>query len=76
MSFLVEDNLNKSKKTFSKHHSGDPFSSFNFLNALQETNCLDADSGWIAKCLNHKNGTAIPFFEKLNSQGEFVFDYA
>jgi len=76
VNFLVENNLNNSKKTFSEYHSGDPFSSFNFLNALQETNCLDSDSGWIAKCLNHTNGTAIPFFEKLNSQGEFVFDYA
>ena len=53
MNFLVENNLNNSKKTFSEYHSGDPFSSFNFLNALQETNCLDSDSGWIAKCLNH-----------------------
>ena len=76
MSFLIENNFLNSRKIFAKHHSGDPFSSFTFLNTLQETNCLDADSGWIANCLTHENETAIPFFEKTNSQGEFVFDYA
>jgi|TARA_B100002019_G_scaffold271445_1_gene265864 predicted N-acyltransferase len=76
VSFLIEKNLNTSKKIFDAHHTGDPFSSFDFLNALQETNCLDSDSGWITNCLKHENGTAIPFYEKLNSQGEFVFDYA
>jgi len=72
VSFLVENSLNNSKKTFSEYHSGDPFSSYGFLNALQETNCLDSDSGWIAKCLNHTNGTAIPFFEKLNNKIEEI----
>ena len=76
MSFSIESNLDNTKDIFLKHHSGDPFSSHNFLDSLQKTNCLDNDSGWKPQCLIHDNGAAIPFYEKTNSQGEFVFDYA
>ena len=76
MSFSVENNIQCAEQAFRSYPSKDPFSSFDFLNALDKTDCLDSDSGWKSKCLNHKNGSVIPFYEKLNSQGEFVFDYA
>lgn len=76
MSFTVENSIESAKQIFKSCPSEDPFSSYDFLDALDKTNCLDADSGWNTKCLNHDNGSAIPFYEKLNSQGEFVFDYA
>lgn len=76
MNFSVENSIQSAKEIFKSYPSEDPFSSFDFLNALEKTNCLDADSGWKTKCLNHENGSSIPFYEKLNSQGEFVFDYA
>ena len=76
MSFSVENSIQCAEQVFRSYPSEDPFSSFDFLNALDKADCLDNDSGWKSKCLNHKNGSVIPFYEKLNSQGEFVFDYA
>ena len=56
MNFSVENSIQCAEQVFRSFPSKDPFSSFDFLNALDKANCLDSDSGWNSKCLNHKNG--------------------
>ena len=55
-----------------------PFESFSYLRAMEESNCASEESGWIPDHLgetkNEKLLSFIPLYKKLNSYGEFIFD--
>ncbi len=58
----------------------DPFLRHEFLNALHETGCASADTGW-SPCylVLREQGAlagAMPLYLKTHSYGEFVFDWA
>ena len=57
-----------------------PFLSFAFLDALHETGCASAKSGWQPQYLTLWHGeqleAAIPLYVKSHSYGEYVFDWA
>ena len=58
-----------------------PFVSFAFLSALEESGSATARTGWIGSHLLLRDGTgdlagAMPAYLKTHSQGEYVFDHA
>jgi predicted N-acyltransferase len=57
-----------------------PFLDHAFLGGLEEFRCLDAEHGWIPRHLGlYRSGKlvgAAPLYIKLNSHGEYVFDWA
>lgn len=61
-----------------------PFLSFAFLDALHQTGCASADTGWQPQYLTlwHETGSgqrldaALPLYVKHHSYGEYVFDWA
>ena len=57
-----------------------PFLSFAFLDALHETRCAAADTGWQPQYLTLWHGqsleAALPLYVKSHSYGEYVFDWA
>jgi hypothetical protein len=57
-----------------------PFLRFAFLDALEKTGCVGGDTGWIPHHLAFYENDALvgaaPAYLKLNSEGEFVFDWA
>ena len=59
---------------------GQPFLRHEFLNALHETGCASAKSGWAPQYLLLKgNGSltgAMPLYLKSHSYGEYVFDWS
>jgi predicted N-acyltransferase len=57
-----------------------PFLSFDFLRALEESGCAAARSGWQPSHLRLEDGAgsllgAVPCYLKSHSQGEYVFDH-
>ena len=58
----------------------DPFTSYRFLLALEESGSVSADCGWIPNHLVARQDERIiavmPLYLKLHSHGEFVFDFA
>ncbi len=57
-----------------------PFISHTFLNALEESGCATAETGWLPRhlVLEGVNGEvwgAVPAYLKSHSQGEYVFDH-
>ncbi len=61
--------------------SFDPFLSFAFLHALEESNSAVAATGWAPYhlALEDENGSVkgvVPLYLKSHSQGEYVFDYS
>ncbi|MEJ8476487.1 GNAT family N-acetyltransferase [Roseibium algae] len=57
-----------------------PFISHTFLNALEESGCATAQTGWHPRhlVLEGSNGEvwgAVPAYLKTHSQGEYVFDH-
>ncbi len=61
---------------------GSPFLEHGFLAALETTDCVGADSGWIPQIFiarasdnSEKIVGALPLYLKFNSSGEFVFDW-
>lgn len=59
----------------------DPFLSWNFLHALEESGCASATRGWqpahlIARDATRKIVGAMPLYAKDHSYGEYVFDHA
>ncbi|MGE0743005.1 MAG: GNAT family N-acetyltransferase [Hyphomonadaceae bacterium] len=59
----------------------DPFLSWDFLHALEESGCASADSGWQPAHLLARDpaGAAIgamPLYAKDHSYGEYVFDHS
>lgn len=57
-----------------------PFLSYTFLSALQESGCATPETGWRAQFLTlwqeEKLAGAMPLYLKSHSWGEFVFDWA
>lgn len=57
-----------------------PFLSFAFLDALHETGCASAETGWQPQYLTLWNDgrlqAALPLYVKHHSYGEYVFDWA
>lgn len=58
-----------------------PFVSYDFLWALEDSGCAVADTGWLAQhlLLEDDQGqllAALPCYLKSHSQGEYVFDHA
>jgi predicted N-acyltransferase len=58
----------------------DPFLSYAYLNALQQSGCATAQFGWRAQFITLWQGSellgAMPLYLKMNSYGEHVFDFA
>lgn len=59
----------------------DPFLSWDFLEALEQTQCACAEEGWtplhlIARADGGEAVGAMPLYAKTHSQGEYVFDHA
>ncbi|GAB4354449.1 MAG: GNAT family N-acetyltransferase [Oricola sp.] len=57
-----------------------PFISHAFLNALEESGCATAETGWLPQFLTLENPAgdivaALPCYLKSHSQGEYVFDH-
>lgn len=57
-----------------------PFVSYTYLSALEETGCATAQSGWLGQhlLLETESGElhgALPAYVKNHSQGEYVFDH-
>ena len=67
-------------KIWDSLNDGNPFTSYAYLHALEETNCLGADKGWQVNHLSlSQNGQIIgvmPLYLKYHSQGEYVFDHS
>ncbi|MGZ3236976.1 MAG: GNAT family N-acetyltransferase [Burkholderiaceae bacterium] len=57
-----------------------PFLSYAFLDALHETGCACAETGWQPQYLtlwcDEQLEAALPLYAKLHSYGEYVFDWA
>ncbi len=60
--------------------NANPFLSFAFLDALHETGCASAQSGWQPQYLSlwceDQLHAALPLYVKSHSYGEYVFDWA
>jgi len=52
-----------------------PFISFDFLSALEESGCVGGRTGW-SPCHLAGGGGVMPLYLKNHSQGEYVFDHA
>ena len=59
---------------------GDPFVRHEYLHALETTGAVGAGSGWTPRHLGAWRGdelvAALPLYERTDSWGEFVFDFA
>ena len=57
-----------------------PFTSHRFLAALEDSDSVGGDTGWIPAHLSARDGDALlgvaPCYVKLHSQGEYIFDHA
>ncbi|MEM7195982.1 MAG: GNAT family N-acetyltransferase, partial [Pseudomonadota bacterium] len=61
--------------------NGYPFLQHAFIDSMEKNQCVGEDHGWIPRhltCFDDQDNLlgALPLFEKHNSWGEFVFDYA
>ncbi|HWA01866.1 MAG TPA: GNAT family N-acetyltransferase [Caulobacterales bacterium] len=59
----------------------DPFLSWDFLQALEESGCVDGRSGWtpahvVARDAQGALAGAMPLYAKDHSYGEYVFDHS
>lgn len=61
------------------NHSKNPFSSYGFLSALEESGSVHADTGWHPQHIVLESSGEIvgvmPLYLKSHSQGEYVFDH-
>ena len=62
-------------------YAGNPFTSFDFLHALEESGCVAPRTGWGVTHLSVEDGNGrivgvMPLYLKSHSQGEYVFDHA
>ncbi|MFN3582726.1 GNAT family N-acetyltransferase [Phenylobacterium sp.] len=62
-------------------HLGNPFVLFDFLDALEQTNCAVERQGWGPHHLSVEDAegrvaAVMPLYLKSHSQGEYVFDHA
>ncbi len=58
-----------------------PFTSFDFLAALEQSGCVSARAGWVPQHLSVEDedgriAGVMPLYLKSHSQGEYVFDHA
>lgn len=57
----------------------DPFTTFRFLSALEESKSVGEGTGWIPHYLLAKESEVVvavmPFYLKTHSQGEYIFDH-
>jgi predicted N-acyltransferase len=57
----------------------DPFCDHEFLSALEQTQVVGRDSGWLPRHVTAWQGTrlvgAIPFYLRWDSYGEYIFDF-
>ena len=65
----------------SLNQDNNPFTSYAFLSALEESGSIGGDTGWLPKYLllrdkNNNLAGALPMYEKHHSWGEYVFDWA
>ncbi len=65
----------------SKEQGFNPFVSHEFLNALEESECVKAETGWLPQHLVVEDpagnvAACMPCYLKGHSQGEYVFDHA
>lgn len=72
------DSLSGSQKTCENQYN--PFISYDFLSALEESGCVGGRSGWQPHHLRLESAEgvlvgAIPCYAKSHSQGEYVFDH-
>ncbi|MBL42102.1 MAG: GNAT family N-acetyltransferase [Rhodospirillaceae bacterium] len=61
--------------------TSNPFVSYEFLETLEESNCISEKTGWIPYHLtvNDKENNLVaccPLYVKTHSQGEYVFDHS
>ena len=60
--------------------TGDPFLSYDFLEACEASGCAQPRQGWAPRHLTLENGGDVvgvmPLYLKGHSQGEYVFDHA
>jgi predicted N-acyltransferase len=62
-------------------HQGNPFISYAFLDALEQSGCAVAQTGWAPHHLAVEDETGaiaavMPLYLKSHSQGEYVFDHS
>lgn len=62
-------------------YGGDPFISYDFLQALEESGCVGPQTGWTPCHLSVEDETGavagvMPLYLKAHSQGEYVFDHS
>jgi len=60
---------------------GHPFLTWRFLNALEQSGCASAETGWAPRHIwlldaNEHPVGGTPLYAKTHSQGEYVFDHA
>jgi predicted N-acyltransferase len=57
-----------------------PFCSYGFLSALEESGCVSAHTGWLPQHVILENNNEVigvlPMYLKNHSKGEYVFDHA
>jgi predicted N-acyltransferase len=73
------ENLGGTTRDCAEGFGYNPFLSFDFLQALEESGCAVARTGWQASHLRLEDGNgallgAVPAYLKSHSQGEYVFD--
>ena len=60
--------------------TGDPFVSFDFLDACEASGCAQPSNGWAARHISLVEADAVvgvmPLYLKGHSQGEYVFDHS
>lgn len=62
-------------------YGGDPFISYDFLQALEESGCVGPQTGWTPCHLSVEDEAGavagvMPLYLKAHSQGEYVFDHS
>jgi predicted N-acyltransferase len=62
-------------------YGGNPFTSFDFLSALEDSGCVAPRAGWGVQHLSVEDEAGriagvMPLYLKSHSQGEYVFDHA
>lgn len=66
---------------YAEDYADNPFVCFDFLDALEQTNCAVERTGWGPRHLLLKDETSqaaavMPLYLKTHSRGEYVFDHA
>lgn len=62
-------------------HGGNPFIAYDFLDALEQSDCAVERTGWGPQHLAVEDGqgrvaAVMPLYVKSHSQGEYIFDHA